>query len=160
MMRPVTWMAASTSMLTLACTSDSAKLDDPTVRAAIDKALQEHAAAAVRADPRAAASVFTADVRLMEPNTPDVHGRDSVEAMMRRGWSQVTPRAVRFTTEEVYTLGSIAFEVGTYAYTVEPRGQAPVEDHGRYMGMWKRDTDGSWRLHRFIENTVLPTPAH
>jgi ketosteroid isomerase-like protein len=109
-------------------------------------------------DPRAAAAVFTADVRLMEPNMPDVNGRDSVEAMMGKAWLAVTPRAVRFRTDELYVFANIAFEVGNYVYTFEPRGQPVVEDRGRYMGMWKKEADGAWRLHRFIENSALPIP--
>ena len=134
-------------------------VDDPQVRAAVTQALDEHGRAAERLDVPAAASVFTEDARIMLPTLPDMLGRDSITAFMTRTWLTVRPRRVQFTTEEVHAFGDMALSVGTYDFMLEPQGQPPVEDHGRFMLLWMHQSDGSWRIYRDITNSsVTPEP--
>jgi ketosteroid isomerase-like protein len=58
------------------------------------------------------------------------------------------------TNEEVQVSGDLAFARGTYAATVTPKagGEETFID-GKYMTILKRQTDGSWKIHRDIFNS-------
>ena len=49
---------------------------------------------------------------------------------------------------------------GTYSssFTV-PGTDAPMEDRGKTLNVWKRQADGSWKLHRDIWNSNMPIPG-
>jgi ketosteroid isomerase-like protein len=36
-----------------------------------------------------------------------------------------------------------------------PGAPGPVNDRGKYMVVWKRQADGSWKIHRDMFNTNL-----
>ncbi len=52
---------------------------------------------------------------------------------------------VTVTTTDVWLDGETAFETGKYLYKYQNKGK-PASDEGRYVAMWKRQKDGSWKL--------------
>jgi ketosteroid isomerase-like protein len=49
--------------------------------------------------------------------------------------------------------GDYALEIGHYSYQATSKAtKKPVSSSGRYMVLWRKDTDGVWRLHRDIGN--------
>ena len=47
---------------------------------------------------------------------------------------------------EVARSGDIAYDVGSYALTMsDPEGK-PVTQKGRYVVVWKKATDGTWKV--------------
>ena len=64
--------------------------------------------------------------------------------------------------ELIFTGDDWAFERSTYQLLVQPREPGnPVEDHGKFVVLWHRQSDGSWKMARDIDNsdTPLPNPA-
>jgi ketosteroid isomerase-like protein len=64
-----------------------------------------------------------------------------------------------FTTssESVLLSRDYAIENGAYEMTFTPKGAPkPIHDTGKYLTVWKRQTDGTWRMIRDINNTDLP----
>jgi len=59
------------------------------------------------------------------------------------------------TTDEVMGAGDLVIEVGKYTLTL-PGG---LQDSGKYMVVWKKGADGSWKLHRDIWNSNVPLPG-
>jgi ketosteroid isomerase-like protein len=55
-------------------------------------------------------------------------------------------------TETVERAGDYAIETGTVTVTVQPEGKAAQTSNGKYVVVWKRQTDGSWQLHHDIWN--------
>ena len=130
--------------------------DETTVRAATAMALDNHAQAALRRDVPAAAALFTEDAVVLFPRTPDVRGRDSIAALMRRSWPVINPTSVRYATDEAHVRGDLAVTIARYWVTVEPFGQPATQDSGRYMLLWRLDDDGTWRVLRAIPNSTVP----
>ena len=60
-------------------------------------------------------------------------------------------------TVELIEKGDVVEEVGNYRLKIQPEGQSPFEDKGKYIVLWKQGADGKWRLHRDIWNSSLPT---
>ena len=49
------------------------------------------------------------------------------------------------TTVDLWLDGDTAYETGKYSYKYQENGQ-PVTEQGRYVTIWKRQTDGSWKI--------------
>ncbi len=52
---------------------------------------------------------------------------------------------VTVTTVKAWRDGDTAYETGNYAYRYQDKGK-PATEEGRYVTMWKRQKDGSWKL--------------
>jgi ketosteroid isomerase-like protein len=83
-----------------------------------------------------------------------IKGREGIEAVWS-GVIQMGAKGVVFTTVDVYGSGDLAYEVGNYVLTIQPEGQEPIEDKGKYVVVWKQIADGSWKMHVDIWNTSL-----
>lgn len=49
------------------------------------------------------------------------------------------------TTAELWLDGDTAYETGTYSYKYQEKGK-PVTEEGRYVTIWKQQSDGSWKI--------------
>jgi uncharacterized protein (TIGR02246 family) len=49
------------------------------------------------------------------------------------------------TTVDLWLDGDTAYETGKYSYTSQEKGQ-PVTDEGRYVTIWKHQSDRSWKI--------------
>ena len=49
------------------------------------------------------------------------------------------------TTVDLWLDGDVAYETGTYSYKYQEKGK-PVTEEGRYVTIWKRQSDGSWKI--------------
>jgi uncharacterized protein (TIGR02246 family) len=52
---------------------------------------------------------------------------------------------VTVTTVNVWLDGDTAYETGKYKYEYSEKGK-PGKDEGRFVTIWKRQKDGSWKL--------------
>ena len=50
-------------------------------------------------------------------------------------------------TTDVFSSGNITCEVGTYELSFKaPNMSKPMKDHGKYLNIWQKQSDGSWKL--------------
>ena len=105
-------------------------------------------------DARANADVFTADAVVSLGTLADVRGREALRQAMASFYEKFAVRAHQLTTVELEVYGDIAYDRGTYLFVSGPRGQPPTTERGRYWAMWRRDADGVWRIHRYMENLL------
>jgi ketosteroid isomerase-like protein len=49
------------------------------------------------------------------------------------------------TTADLWLDGNTAYETGTYSYKYQEKGK-PVSEEGRYVTIWKHQTDDSWKI--------------
>jgi ketosteroid isomerase-like protein len=99
---------------------------------------------------------YAADAVVMPPNGEAVRGR---EAIME--WNEAFPPYddLRFTQVEVDGCGDIAYVYGTYAMVMTvPEGEQPVNDRGKYIEIWRRQADGSWKVALDVFNSDMPLP--
>ena len=52
---------------------------------------------------------------------------------------------VTVTTVDLWLDGETAYETGKYSYNYQEKGK-PVTEEGRYVTIWKRQSDGSWKI--------------
>jgi ketosteroid isomerase-like protein len=106
-------------------------------------------------DAAAVGALYTEDALLMPPNFDMIRGRSNTQGF----WGGAIKMGVKdaiLTTLELTDVGNLVHEVGNYALKIQPEGQAPLEDKGKYIVLWKKMPDGSLKIHRDIWNSSLP----
>jgi len=125
------------------------------VRKAIKAANRKFGEGIRKGDPTAVGALYTEDAILMPPNNEMIRGRPGTEGF----WGAAIKMGVRdaiLTTVELRQSGSEIHEIGNYALKIQPEGQKPFEDKGKYVVIWKQEPEGKWKLHRDIWNSSLP----
>lgn len=106
-------------------------------------------------------SYYSEDAVVMPPNAPSAKTRETI----RSAWKEMltTPGAAiswKATKVEVAKSGDLACVSGTYEETTTDASGKPVKDHGKYVEVWGKQADGTWKCGADIWNSDLPaTPA-
>src|SRR5262245_32384300 len=110
--------------------------------AAIRRVIEQDAAAMRRSDWEAAARLFTEDAIRFPPHQAPILGRDAMLAFFE---NFPTIQEFDITADEIAGGDDVAFVRGRYRMTLAgPSGSPPMADHGNYMGLLRKQTDGSW----------------
>jgi ketosteroid isomerase-like protein len=125
------------------------------VRAQIEQAAVLFSEAFNRGDVAALAAMYDTAGVVFAPNAPPMHGRQNIEALWA-GARQQGFKTLNLIVDSVEPIGTHAIELGRYTLVIQPAGQAEVTDRGKYMVLWKRQADGSWKLYRDMFNTSMP----
>jgi uncharacterized protein (TIGR02246 family) len=128
--------------------------NEAAARAAIEAGSRQWEAALTKGDIAALAQLYSADARLLPPNSPIVDGRPAIQAFWQGAYDQGMKR-IELKTGEVFGGDNTATEVGTYT-TYDAQGQA--NDEGKYVVIWKKE-DGKWHLYRDSWNSSKPIAA-
>jgi len=134
-----------------ACAGRSAPEDAPSASAASDSAAIHAAATAfsaayVRGDAAAMAALYTEDGVIFPERSAAIQGRAGIE----RYWTLPAGRRItmhRLTPARIEVHGDVAHDYGTFEIAGERDGQAWGPDRGKYVVVWKRGTDGAWRMY-------------
>jgi uncharacterized protein (TIGR02246 family) len=110
--------------------------------AAIRGVIEQDAVAVRRSDWDAAAQLFTADAIRFPPHHEPIRGRAAMLA-----WLKTFPAIQEFsiTADEIAGGDDVAFVRGRYVLTAAaPPGSPAMTDRGNYMGLLRKQADGSW----------------
>jgi len=95
----------------------------------------------------------------MPPNAPAAVGKEAIKSAWQASFDQFASE-LTITTEETETAGDWTFGRGTYTVVLTPKaGGEPTEDTGKWLSISRRQTDGSWKIHRHIWNSDKPVPG-
>jgi ketosteroid isomerase-like protein len=98
---------------------------------------------------------YVADAVVMPPNMPAVQGWDAIKAYIV---AENTSLHFEVKMLEIEGRGDLAFVRGTYSMTfVAPNGSGPTQDTGKYIEIWRKQPDGSWKVIRDIFNSDQST---
>jgi ketosteroid isomerase-like protein len=103
-------------------------------------------------------SYYSDDAIVMPPNAP----ADTTKETIRKGWQDLLASPGLFiswktTKVEVAKSGDLACLSGTYKLTMNDASGKPVNDHGKYVEVWEKQSDGKWKCGTDIRNSDLPT---
>ena len=135
------WSALT--ILVGACASRSAEGHGEDV-AAIKQATVEWAAAFARGDVAGAAAFMTPAARLVPPSEPVVSGAAAIQAWAGSALSAMPFESVASTIDSVRVAGDWAVSRGSWSITMLAEGTT-VSDTSRYVVIWERQADGSWK---------------
>lgn len=122
-----------------------------TARDSIEAILKTFSKSLNGGDAAGVAAHYTDDAALLPPGVARIDGREGIQG----AWQALIDADVRdvvLTTQEVDIFGDVANEVGIISATAPGESGGRVEWTGKYVSVWKRGGDGTWRLHRDIWN--------
>lgn len=136
------------------------RIDVEAERAAIRGMTMEWVNAATAKDVEGMVVGFADDASLLAPNAPLAAGKEAIRTV----WSELVERpglsqSAEATTVEVSSRGDLGYAVGTYESTWnDPEGNR-VTDRGKWVAVYKKQPDGTWKCVLEIWNTDQPAPA-
>jgi uncharacterized protein (TIGR02246 family) len=131
----------------------------PDARVAVDAIFAKYAASLGASDADAWSTLWTEDGVQLPPDAPPVVGRVAIREKLRSVLAQFR-FDMRIRTEEVRTAGDWSFARGSYAATLTPKaGGAALPIDGKFVTIFLRQPDGSWRIYRDIFNSNTPPPG-
>ena len=151
MKRTVILLMIATSLSALAAQETKTEIATPSgelteARKAIDKGNAQWIEAWDKADASLIAGLFATDGVLLGKNGKSFKGPNQILERMKTvmGAAGKGVKAT-VTTVDLWLDGDIAYETGKYSYTSQETGQ-PVTDEGRYVTIWRRQSDSSWKI--------------
>jgi ketosteroid isomerase-like protein len=113
-------------------------------------------------DPDKIVSHYADDATLMMPDAPIIMGKDAIRSAVADMMSDKN-RVLSFTTAnaQVAKGGDIAYTQGTYSMTMtNPKTKKPVTEKGKYLTVYKKQSDGTWKaIEDIINADALATPV-
>ena len=89
-------------------------------------------------------------------NGPTVKGIEEIRSLYSNSFSQ-NSFDVTTTTEEIHVGGDIAFSRDTWIGSANPKdGGEPIVFDNKTIFIYKKQTDGSWKIWRNIYNSNTP----
>jgi uncharacterized protein (TIGR02246 family) len=153
-MRPLVLLASMVILLSPA--HAGSKPQDAGVRearAAIDAANASFSRAFERGDAKALAGMYTPDAIAFPPDSDMIRGNEAI-AKFWKATRDGGVKSAALTTIDVGRSGDVAYEVGRVSLTIQPEGKELTTAAAKYVVVWKRLADGSWRMHRDIWNSL------
>lgn len=141
-------------VLSAGVASAGASADDAAADKAIRSALAGWVEAANRGDYKATMSVWAPDLIGWAPEGPD----DSYERELR--YTSMPPQPVSttyaLTIDEIIVDGSLAVVRDTWAQTTKQQTGPDKVSTFRSFEVWRRQTDGSWKISRWLDGPMRP----
>jgi ketosteroid isomerase-like protein len=77
--------------------------------------------------------------------------KGDLDNMVSGGW---TPTHIKVTKS-----GEMAYVSGTYEWVGKDAGGKEVKDRGKYLEVWEKQADGTWKCSADCWNSDLPAAA-
>jgi len=120
------------------------KSDPADVLKAADRAFD---AATSKGGAKAWAGFFAEDGKMFRANATITQGRPAIEALMQPFLSQPgTTLRWQPTFADIARSGELGYTTGESTTQTHDDLGRPTEAHGRYVTIWKKQRDGSWKV--------------
>jgi ketosteroid isomerase-like protein len=125
-------------------------------KATIDSLDQKFTGLAIKGDFDGLVSAYYSDdAVLLPPNAPPATGHAAIVAFFRT-FPPIT--AFQLHTAEIEGAGDLAYLRGHYVMTMTPPGGPAMADSGKYLEIWRKQSDGSWKAARDMFSSDVPLP--
>jgi uncharacterized protein (TIGR02246 family) len=99
---------------------------------------------------------YADDALILGSGAPLLQGKPAVAAFLNGLFGGNTLRDVKGNVTDIMIDGDLAVETGTYAMTIIPKNGDAVADKGKYIHVWKKSLDGSWKIVRSAPASDIP----
>jgi uncharacterized protein (TIGR02246 family) len=126
--------------------------DEAALRQALDIAMK----AVNAADPAGLASVYAQDAMFLRSHAPALEGREAIQQWL----ATAPPISMKGQVLEIVGSGDLAYLRGTWTMTISiPGVPAPITEHGNLLLIYRKQSDGVWKITREMMNSDVPEPA-
>ncbi len=136
---------------TAVCLAGDAKIE----QALRDLDAQWSAAAAAK-DVDKTVSYYSKDAIVLPPNKPVATTREAIRASWKEDIDSMISGSWKATRVEVAKSGDMAYVSGTFEWTSKDATGKTINDHGKYLEVFKKQSDGSWKCTADCWNSDLP----
>lgn len=128
--------------------------------AALRKLDDEWSKAVGARDVEKTVSYYTDDAVVMPPNIPTLSGKEAIRTLWQSMLgSPATSGGWKATKVEVAGSADLAYVSGNYEFAEQDRSGNPIVDKGKYLTVWKKQSDGGWKCVANMFNSDLPSVA-
>jgi uncharacterized protein (TIGR02246 family) len=145
-------------VLFVSATNMWAQNDDASFRKFTDDMNEKFSKAMLSGDYNTIANMYTDDAVSLQSYEPMWVGKNAIlegnkkdltESGMK--WSNLTGK-----TTQVFGNDNLKVEIGTFEATfTPPNSTTAMNDHGKYMNVWQKQSDGSWKLRADTWNSDM-----
>jgi|SRR2546430_4655732 len=132
------------------------KTDTQTDVRQIEEILRRIEAAENAGDATAMIDLLAEDAVIMAPDQPVQEGKAACAAFLTdviASLFEQFDRRIAYVSAEVRVIGEYAFDRGSFAFSIAPRsGGDTSRETGKYLFLYSRAADGSWKIARAIVN--------
>jgi uncharacterized protein (TIGR02246 family) len=115
-------------------------------RAEIERLGQQWEEAANTGQVERLMEVYAPDAVILPPGGPTIEGSETIRELFRQEFERFDTK-IAFTTTEIEVEGDMAYRRGGYVWRGTPRGTGqPLETRNKFLEIWKRQPDGTWRI--------------
>ncbi len=149
-LNPLTFCTLTLFAACVAPAPAPAPIPAPDTRAADESAIRAADAAWSKAaeakQPDAFVGFYSPDAMVLPANMPLTSGKEAITKMIT-GFMTMPGFSLKFETAkvEVARSGDIAWTQGSYDMTANDAKGKPVNEHGKFLEVWKKQADGSWK---------------
>jgi uncharacterized protein (TIGR02246 family) len=141
-----------TSLAQLSC-SRPETFDAGQIRKSIEEANTKYSEAIREGNLAGVVAGYTDDATMVPPEGELVKGKQAIEELYIK-FFQMGMKEIVLTTIEVGGSGDTVYEIGKTRVRIQPEGQAAILDSTKYLVIWNRQADGTWKVHVDIWNLI------
>jgi ketosteroid isomerase-like protein len=112
----------------------------------------QFSAAYVQGDAEKMASLYTDDAVIFPGNSDLIRGKEAI----KKYWTLSPGRTIthhKITAVEIKITGETAYDYGYFEVSGRNNGEAWGLNYGKYLIVWKRGSDGVWKMHLDMWNS-------
>lgn len=144
MSRKGIWVLAAILIVAAGCAPKADNAKDVTALKAMSTAW---GTAQTAGDVAALADLFANDAVRLGPNAPIEIGKEAIRASLQAYFDKYRDEAVN-SAEDVRVIGDLAIARGIWKSVSTPKlpGAAVIDDKGKWVSVYRRQPDGSWKI--------------
>ena len=119
---------------------------------AVREALEAYLTAARANNVAGLQAVWADDGVYLNAGMPTLRGRKAIDSLIQAFHAVMDVKQIAVQVEELTVSGDLAYMWGTYSETVVLAADSTQTMQGRYLFVWRRQADGSWRIARAAGN--------
>jgi uncharacterized protein (TIGR02246 family) len=128
----------------------------------IRQLIDRYVTAGGKGDLQGVLDTLTDDVVFLPPNDTPKVGKEELRRWLQPFQEHYTSKDIA-QSRELRVAGDIAYEWGLFQETFTPKdpasGNKPISLDGKFLRVYHRQPDGSWRLARACWNSNLPADS-
>jgi len=146
------------ALLLTGCIKKAATIDPKASEQAVKAADIQWSKAAAAHDFTNLFAYYADDATVLPAGAEMLTNKPSVQ----RFWSDTLTKNVSVSWTPMYVeasaSGELVYDLGSYTMTTKSaKGKGPsINDHGKYLAVWKKQADGSWKAEANTWNSDLP----
>jgi len=93
-----------------------------------------------------------------QPSEFGQSGLDALKTRLANLFERFTAKLAAIVIE-IRLQGDVAYDYGWHELTLTPKdGGRPIQRRDRYVGIWRRNKDGNWKLWMYMDNQDIADP--